>query len=254
MPQIWMTYDEIAELIGSNADAARAQAMHRSLDRRKSRDGLTRVKLDLEWTTRFIAAIREADPALDQAIRQLQGMRDAMYRGDHAAGANLATESGRSSQSQQLSIRPEKRVWPVKSPDQDLVRHDIAEPLARKPDVEVEGRRFDLKRWLAQFAQVEDNCMVRRRADRRRDTGEQCQCCAVDVTGGDEAHARVALDDWRELAGIEQILAIHVQDSGPERRMMQEHQGWPLRVRSQRGVKPLQRRHIEQAVRLARYA
>lgn len=60
MPQIWMTYDEIAELIGSDADAARAQAMHRSLDRRKSRDGLTRVKLDLEWTTRFIAAIREA--------------------------------------------------------------------------------------------------------------------------------------------------------------------------------------------------
>jgi hypothetical protein len=95
MPQIWMTYDEIAELIGSDADAARAQAMHRSLDRRKSGDGLTRVKLDLEWTTRFIAAIREADPALDQAIRQLQGMRDAMYRGDRSTGANFAAESGR---------------------------------------------------------------------------------------------------------------------------------------------------------------
>jgi hypothetical protein len=95
MPQIWMTYDEIADLIGSDADAARAQAMHRSLDRRKSRDGLTRVKLDLEWTTRFIAAIREADPALDEAIRQLQDMRDAMYRGDRSALANFAAESGR---------------------------------------------------------------------------------------------------------------------------------------------------------------
>lgn len=57
--------------------------------------GLTRVKLDLEWTTRFIAAIREADPALDEAIRQLQDMRDAMYRGDGSALANFAVESGR---------------------------------------------------------------------------------------------------------------------------------------------------------------
>lgn len=95
MPQIWMTYDEIADLIGSDANAARTQAMHRSLDRRKSRDGLTRVKLDLEWTSRFIAAIREADPALDQAIRELQGMRDAMHRGDRSAGINFAAESGR---------------------------------------------------------------------------------------------------------------------------------------------------------------
>jgi hypothetical protein len=102
MPQIWMTYDEIAELIGGDADAARAQAMHRSLDRRKSRDGLTRVKLDLEWTASFIAAIRKADPALDQAIRELRGMRDTMYRGDGSAGRkttadgpDFAAESGR---------------------------------------------------------------------------------------------------------------------------------------------------------------
>ncbi len=102
MPQIWMTYDEIAELIGSDADAARAQAMHRSLDRKKSRDGATRVKLDLEWTARFIAAIRKADPALDQAIRELRGMREAMYRGGRSAGrktiaheANFTAESGR---------------------------------------------------------------------------------------------------------------------------------------------------------------
>ena len=74
---------------------------------------------------------------------------------------------------------------PVKYPDQDLVRHDIAEPLAGKPGVEVEGRRPDLKRRLAQFGQVAVNCMVRCRADRRRDTGKHCQCCAVDLTGGD---------------------------------------------------------------------
>ena len=76
MPQIWMTYDEIADLLGCDAEMAKAMAIHRSLDRRKSRDGLTPAKLDLDWTERFIAAIREADPALNQAVRELRLMRD----------------------------------------------------------------------------------------------------------------------------------------------------------------------------------
>lgn len=80
MAQIWMTYDEIADLLGCDAEAARAMAIHRSLDRRKSRDGLTRTKLDPDWTARFIAAIREADPAMDQAVRELQAIGDAMSR------------------------------------------------------------------------------------------------------------------------------------------------------------------------------
>jgi hypothetical protein len=80
MPQIWMTYDEIADLLGCDAGMARAMVIHRSLDRRKSRDGLTRTKLDLDWTARFIAAIREADPALDQAVRELRMVGDAMSR------------------------------------------------------------------------------------------------------------------------------------------------------------------------------
>jgi hypothetical protein len=68
MPQIWMTYDEFAYLLGCATETARAQAMHRSLDRKKSRNGSTRVKLELKWTARFIAAIHGADPALDQAL------------------------------------------------------------------------------------------------------------------------------------------------------------------------------------------
>jgi hypothetical protein len=94
MPQIWMTYDEIADLLGCDSDAARAQAMHRSLDRKKSRDGSTRVKLDLEWTARFIAAIREADPALDQAIRELRVMGDVMSQGGGAAAECKAMDHG----------------------------------------------------------------------------------------------------------------------------------------------------------------
>jgi hypothetical protein len=80
MPQIWMTYGEIAALLGCTAEAARAQVLVRSLDRKKSRDGLTRVKLDSDWTAHFVAAIRDADPALDRAIRDLYIIRSEMAR------------------------------------------------------------------------------------------------------------------------------------------------------------------------------
>src|SRR5882757_11405759 len=80
MPQIWMTYREMADLLGCDADTARAEAIRRSLDRKKSRDGMTRAKLDPELSARFVAAIRETDPALDRAIRDLRGVGDAMSR------------------------------------------------------------------------------------------------------------------------------------------------------------------------------
>jgi hypothetical protein len=80
MPQIWMTYREIADLLGCDPDEARAHAIHRSLDRKKSRDGLTRVKLDLEWAGRFVAAIREDDLVLDQAVHDLRMAAGKMAR------------------------------------------------------------------------------------------------------------------------------------------------------------------------------
>ncbi len=75
-----MTYDEIAGLLGSTAEAVRMQVLNRSLDRKKSRDGLTRVKLDSAWTAHFVAAIRDADPMLDEAIRDLRAIRSEMAR------------------------------------------------------------------------------------------------------------------------------------------------------------------------------
>ncbi|MBR1133835.1 hypothetical protein [Bradyrhizobium iriomotense] len=72
MPQIWMTYDELATLTGCSAAKARLQAMHLSLDRRKSRDGNTRVKLNPALMARFFETVREADFALDDAIAALR--------------------------------------------------------------------------------------------------------------------------------------------------------------------------------------
>jgi hypothetical protein len=72
MPQIWMTYDELATLSGCSAAEARVQAMHLSLDRRKSRDGNTRVKLNLALMARFFETIRETELNLDEAITALR--------------------------------------------------------------------------------------------------------------------------------------------------------------------------------------
>jgi hypothetical protein len=80
MPQIWMTYGEIAALMGCTTDAVRVQVAYRCLDRKKSHDGVTRVKLDSDWTAHFLAANRDADPELDQAIRDLQKIRGEMAR------------------------------------------------------------------------------------------------------------------------------------------------------------------------------
>ena len=76
----------------------------------------------------------------------------------------------------------------------------------------------------------------------------------MNVAGGDQLHARMAPDDGREFAGIEEILAVHVPDAGLERRMVQEHQRRPVRRGCQRRLEPLQGRRIEFAMRFAGHA
>ncbi|KJC40717.1 hypothetical protein UP09_21565 [Bradyrhizobium sp. LTSP885] len=82
MPQIWMTYHEIADMIGCDVETARAATIQRALDRKKSRDGMTRAKLDPELMGVFIAVIRNADPDLDLAVRELRNMHQAMLRNE----------------------------------------------------------------------------------------------------------------------------------------------------------------------------
>ncbi|MGY8667450.1 hypothetical protein Q3C01_34560 [Bradyrhizobium sp. UFLA05-109] len=72
MPQVWMTYDELATLCNCGAAEAKLMVQHLSLRRRKSSDGATRVKLNLALTARFFASIRESDFDLDGAIEALR--------------------------------------------------------------------------------------------------------------------------------------------------------------------------------------
>ena len=82
MPQIWMTYHEIADMIGCDLETARSATIQRALDRKKSRDGMTRAKLDPELMGVFIAVIRNADPDMDLAVRELRNMHQAMLRNE----------------------------------------------------------------------------------------------------------------------------------------------------------------------------
>jgi hypothetical protein len=71
MPQIWMTYDELAALVGCSPADARLRVNHLSLDRKKSRDGITRIKLNLALTAKFFDKIKTSEYDLDAAIEEL---------------------------------------------------------------------------------------------------------------------------------------------------------------------------------------
>lgn len=48
----------------------------------------------------------------------------------------------------------------------------------------------------------------------------------MNMPGSDELHTRMTPENWREVAGIDEILAIHVPDTGLEGWMVQEQQRW----------------------------
>lgn len=81
MPQIWMTYQELGKLCGFGADEARLQAQQLLLDRRRSRDGHTRVKLNAMLTICFIETIRKSEFDSDEAVAALRDTHREMARG-----------------------------------------------------------------------------------------------------------------------------------------------------------------------------
>jgi hypothetical protein len=54
MAQIWLTYDELGELFGHSPARMRTHVIERQWTRRRSRDGLTRVKLPPNMMWNFI--------------------------------------------------------------------------------------------------------------------------------------------------------------------------------------------------------
>ncbi|HLH94783.1 MAG TPA: hypothetical protein VKW08_06660 [Xanthobacteraceae bacterium] len=54
MPQIWLTYAELADMIGCDPVQARATASMLPLDRRRCHDGQTRAKLNAHLAEVFL--------------------------------------------------------------------------------------------------------------------------------------------------------------------------------------------------------
>jgi hypothetical protein len=61
VPQIWLSYGELGSLLQCRPEEARSLAIANGADRKKSRDGLSRVKLTATWMDLFIQEIRGAD-------------------------------------------------------------------------------------------------------------------------------------------------------------------------------------------------
>jgi len=67
VPQIWLTYDELAALMNCDAASARSAAVALGLARRRSRDGQTRAKLTQPLTDAFLELVLREHIARDLA-------------------------------------------------------------------------------------------------------------------------------------------------------------------------------------------
>lgn len=93
MPQIWLTYDELATLMGCDQSEVRGAVSAIPLHRRKSRDGRTRVKLNDSLTGAFL------DAALQQRVEQeiATCASDLRTIQERMAGRSVATSALRTS-------------------------------------------------------------------------------------------------------------------------------------------------------------
>jgi hypothetical protein len=78
MPQIWMTYEELAGMLDCTAMEARERVHLERLDRKISRDGNKRAKLNVAMTIIFIERIKTSAFTMDQAVDNLWAIHGRM--------------------------------------------------------------------------------------------------------------------------------------------------------------------------------
>jgi hypothetical protein len=93
VPQIWLTYDELAALMDCDPAAARSAALAIRLDRRKSRDGQTRAKLTPSLTEALLDTMlqRRLELEIAACAGDLRAMRERMAASSIIATPKLAT-------------------------------------------------------------------------------------------------------------------------------------------------------------------
>jgi hypothetical protein len=78
MPQIWMTYEELAGMLDCTVAEARERVHLEQLDRKISRDGQKRTKLSLAMMGIFIERLKTIDHAIDRAVDDLRRVHDLL--------------------------------------------------------------------------------------------------------------------------------------------------------------------------------
>lgn len=76
MPQIWLSYPELAAFLGCAVDDARPAAIDEGWSRRQCHDGLTRVKLEPADAERYMRSCVEASRQVDRQVTSLRAVLD----------------------------------------------------------------------------------------------------------------------------------------------------------------------------------
>jgi hypothetical protein len=78
MPQIWMTYEELAGMLDCTVMAAREIVHLQRLDRKISRDGKKRAKLSTTMVGMFIERLKTTEFVKNYAVDDLRRVHDLM--------------------------------------------------------------------------------------------------------------------------------------------------------------------------------
>jgi hypothetical protein len=86
MPQIWMTYEELAGMFDCTVVEAREIVHLERLDRKISRDGKKRAKLSITMVAMFIERLKTGEFVMTNAVDDLRRVRDLMREPGHQKG------------------------------------------------------------------------------------------------------------------------------------------------------------------------
>jgi hypothetical protein len=84
--QIWMTYDEVADLLGCDAEQAYERGLEERLDCKISRDGQKRLRLNDTLADIFVDRLRAQPRPIDEAINGLRHVHGLMAGYEAQAG------------------------------------------------------------------------------------------------------------------------------------------------------------------------
>jgi hypothetical protein len=83
MPQIWMTYEELAGMLDCTVMEAREIVHLERLDRKISRDGKKRAKLSITMIGMFIERLKTGEFVMNYAVDDLRRVHDLMREPGH---------------------------------------------------------------------------------------------------------------------------------------------------------------------------